>query len=240
MEMIDKAAIPNVTKFAYSRKCVEGLPFSGEGYNRAKTIMGKTQKLIEAYMGQIHELPTISNANTQRIHEFSDKLTFCVQSLQALGKLEQVNGYVSLTLDKLPTITGDLVRMDPSWENCTFEKLSKCFRLWTRRNPIERQLSIKADRNHQDDWKTDKHPSKFFKTQQKNVSRTQTCVYCDAMEHKSSICPTVTSVAERKSILVQKRLCFNSTVLRKVVECRSKISCQNCSKKHHTSICDIE
>ena len=163
-----------------------------------------------------------------------------MQSLQTLGKLEQFNGYVSTTLDKLPAIRGDLVRMDPSWENWTFEKLSEVLRLWTRRNPIERQLSSKADRNHQDDRKTDKHSSKLFKTQQKNVSRTQTCVYCDAMEHKSSTCPNVTSVPERKSILVQKRLSFNCTGPHKVVECRSKTSCQICSKKHHTSICDTE
>ena len=187
-------------------ECVEGLPFSSEGYNRAKSILqdkyGKDSEVIKAYTRQTFELPTISNANTQRIHEFSDKLAFCVQSLQTQGKLEQVNGSVSMTLDKLPARRGDLVRMDPSWENWTFEKLSGVLRLWTRRNPIERQLSSRAGRNHQDDRKTDKHSSKLFKTQQKNVSCAQTCVYCDAMEHKSFICPNVPSVPERKSILV--------------------------------------
>ena len=247
--MIDKATMPSVTKFAYLksyldfkvRKCVEGLPLSSEGYNRAKSILqdkyGKDLEVIKAYTRQIFELPTISNANTQRIHEFRVKLTFCVQSLQTLGKLEQVNGYVSMTPDKLPAIKGDLVRMDPSWENWTFEKLSEALRLWTRRNPKERQLSSKADRNHQDDRKTDKHSSKLFKTQQKNVSRTQTCVYCDAIEHKSSTCPNVTSVPERKSI---KRLCFNCTGPHKVIECLGKTSCQICRKKHHTSICNTE
>ena len=58
------------------------------------------------------------------------------------------------------------------------------------------------------------------------------------MEHKSSTCPNVTSVPERKSILAQKLLCFNCTGPHKVVECRSKTSCQICSKKH--LICDTE
>ena len=49
---------------------------------------------------------------------------------------------------------------------------------------------------------------------------------CDTMEHKSFTCPNVTSVPERKSILVQKRLCFNCTGPHKVVECCSKTSCQ--------------
>ena len=61
--------------------------------------------------------------NAHRIHEFCDKLTFCVQSLLTLGELDQVNGYVSMTLDKLPAIRGVLVRTDPTWEQWNFEKL---------------------------------------------------------------------------------------------------------------------
>ena len=56
-----------------------------------------------------------------------------------------------MTLDKLPAIRGDLVHMDALWENWTFEKFSEALRLWTRKNPIERHLSSKADRNHQND-----------------------------------------------------------------------------------------
>ena len=54
-----------------------------------------------------------------------------------LGKVDQVNGYVGMTLDKLPAIRGDLVRTDPTWESWNFDKLTEVLRLWTRRNPIQ-------------------------------------------------------------------------------------------------------
>ncbi|KAJ7319486.1 hypothetical protein OS493_036129 [Desmophyllum pertusum] len=53
----------------------------------------------------------------KRISEFGEKLTYCMQALQTLKKLEQVNGMVSMTLDKLPAIRGDLARTDPNWES---------------------------------------------------------------------------------------------------------------------------
>ena len=59
-----------------------------------------------------------------------------VQALETLKRLETVNGYVPMTLDKLQAIRGDLVRTDPSWEDWNFAKLAEALRLWARRNPI--------------------------------------------------------------------------------------------------------
>lgn len=41
-----------------------------------------------------------------------------------MGKIEQVNSYVVMTLDKLPAIHRDLVQTDSLWENWTFTKLA--------------------------------------------------------------------------------------------------------------------
>ena len=74
------------------KQSVEGLPFSNEGYNRVKSILldkyGKDLEIIKAYSQQIFDLPFIPKKNPYRIHEFCDKLTFSVQSLQTMGKLE--------------------------------------------------------------------------------------------------------------------------------------------------------
>ena len=136
VEIIDKAEMPSVAKFAYPKsyldnrvkKTVDGLLFTNEGYDRAKRILsdkyGKDSEVMKAYTKQIFDLQVIPNANAKRIHEFSDKLNFSVQSLQTMNKLEQVNGYVSMTLDKLPGIRGDLVRTDSSWDfasNCNWD-----------------------------------------------------------------------------------------------------------------------
>ena len=123
------------------RKTVEALPFTGEGYVRAKTILeekyGKKCEIIKAYTKQILELPVIPNVNIKKIHEFYDTLMYAVQSLETMGCLQQVNGNVALTLEKLPGIRGDLARTDPDWESWDFVKLVEALHLWTRRNPIE-------------------------------------------------------------------------------------------------------
>ena len=148
-------------------------------------------------------------------------------------------------------IHGDLVPTDSSWENWTFDKLTEALRLWTRRNPISKEdrdqkddrnrrddRSRRDDRNWRDDRKREKPSSWAFNTQQANASHTSCCVYCDATEHKSFSCPNVVDVATRRSILLQKRLCFNYTGPHKADNCCSKMTCLKCKQKHHTSICD--
>jgi hypothetical protein len=65
------------------------------------------------------ELPHIPTANVKKIHEFHDKLAYCVQSFETLKKLDAANGTVSMTLEKLPTTRGDLARNDTKWEGWT-------------------------------------------------------------------------------------------------------------------------
>lgn len=148
-ETIDKTNVAAITKFSYLhelldskvKKTVEALPFTSEGYNRAKSILqekfGKESEIVKAFTGEILDLPTIPNSNLKKISEFSKKLTYCVQALETLKKLEQVNGAVSMTLDKLAAIRGDLVRTDPDWERWDFTRLSEAVRLCVRRNPVE-------------------------------------------------------------------------------------------------------
>ena len=131
-EAIDKTGVQPITKFSYLRelldvkvkRAIEALPFTAEEYNRAKSILserfGKESEIVKASIKEILDLPSISSPNPRKIVEFSEKLTYCVQALQSLNKLEQVNRAVSMTLDKLPAIHRDLVRTDPDWESWDF------------------------------------------------------------------------------------------------------------------------
>ena len=48
----------------------------------------------------------------------------------------------------------------------------------------------------------------------------------------------VTETEEREKILADKRLCFDCTGAKHHAgECKSKLRCQICNRKHHTSIC---
>ena len=103
------------------------MPFSTEGYERAKNILartyGQTSEVVNAYVENIMCLPTISGTHPARIHDFYEKLLFNVQSLETMGKLREVSGYVRMTIDRLPWIRGDLVRTDGATlsENAIFQ-----------------------------------------------------------------------------------------------------------------------
>ena len=247
-ETIDKTSVAPITKFSYLRellepkvkRTIEALPFTVEGYNRAKSILkekfGKDSEIIKAYTSEILGLPTITGANPNKISWFSEKLTYCVQALQTLNKLEQVNGATSMTLDKLPGIRGDLVRTDPDWEKWDFAKLSEAIRLWLRRNPANAK-STERDFNEHRVPKWDRS-NKLYQARGLEFNPKE-CVYCGNVGHKPSECQKITKVDERKATLAKKNLCFNcATPNHRAVECYSKATCQHCKKRHHTSICD--
>ena len=211
------------------RKEIDSLPFLCEGYERAKHILKrkcrKPSEVGNAYLENIMSLPIINGSQPNKIHEFYEKLLFNVQSLETMGKLQEVNGYVRMTIDKLPGI-GDLVRTDDSWREWNFPQFVEELRKWTERNPIQTKSNEKPLRD------------KSYQTQQKD-ERGRECVYCEKPDHRSDDCKTVTTLDERKRLLSNKHLCFNCTGSKhRAVDCRSRSLCQICQKRHHTSFCD--
>ena len=236
---IDKAEIAGVTKYSYLMKLVypkirteiDGLSFSSEEYERAKNILtrkyGQTSEVVNAYVENIMSLPTIGGTQPARIHDFYEKLLFNVQSLETMRKLREVNGYVRMTIDKLPGIRGDLVRTDDSWREWNFPKLVDELRKWTERNPIQFKQSDKP-------WR-----DKNFQTQQERDGKNRGCVYCGKQDHKSVDCKTVATVDDRRKVLSNKRLCFNCTGNKhRADDCKSRSLCQICQRRQHTSICN--
>ena len=245
---IDRTEVAAVTKFSYLKELVgpkvktaiDDVPFTTEGYQRAKNILkskyGQMSEIVNAYVQNIMALPVITGSHLRKIHEFYEKLLFNVQSLETLGKLTEINGYVRMSIDKLQGIRGDLVRTDDNWREWGFPKFVEALRKWTERNPIpaEREPPEKLPDRKKPHFPRDRS----FQAQQKE-ERVRGCVYCEKPDHKSVNCKTVASVDERKRVLSNKHLCFNCTGTRhKTVDCRCRVVCEVCQKKHHTSICD--
>lgn len=145
----DKSSVPPVTKFSYLRelldhrvrKTIKDLPYTAKGHNQAVSILkdrfGKESEVFNAYVKEPLELPYAPVTNAGKIHEFHEKLSCCVQSLESLKQLHRFNGLASMTLEKLPVVRGDLVRNDLEWETCGLAKLTEELKLWTRRKAIE-------------------------------------------------------------------------------------------------------
>jgi len=74
---------------------------------------------VKANVKEILESPYTPTGNPKRIHEFFDKLSHSVESLETLKSLHEVKRMVSVTLKKLPNIRGDLFRNDPDFVKFT-------------------------------------------------------------------------------------------------------------------------
>ena len=106
-----------------------------------------------------------------------------------------------------------------SWD---FTKLSEALLMWGRRSPLYHESPRKVDHKRGD---------KCYGTQAKNA-----CVYCEVSSHKSLNCPNVVGPEERRKVLRNKRLCFNCTDSHFTSNFKSKVSCEFCHLKHHSSI----
>ncbi len=133
---IDRQNIDQVTKFSYLKELlkpkvrsqIDGLPFTGEGYERAKTILqskfGKMSEIVNEHIRSIMELPLLQGTNPRKVTGFYEKLVGHVQALETMGKLSSIDGNLRLVLDKLPGIQSDLVRLDDGWQEWTLWKRS--------------------------------------------------------------------------------------------------------------------
>lgn len=271
---IDKAKLTQVAKFSYLkellvpsvRASVDGLPFTTEGYERAKHILktkyGKPSEVANAHMQCIIGLSTIHGVDPAKIHEFHEKLTSHIQVLETMGKVKEIGGFVRATLDKLPDIRADLVRLDDDWQEWGFPELIESLRKWCSRNPIPSrdQMPSTADpsfnsppnrgppicdsstqnlsyRHSRNRCPPKKNPA--YQTKDESAKVARVCVYCNGEGHCSAECAKFPSISQRRRILSDKKLCFNCTGMRhQAQDCRSKNACQRCGSRHHTSICD--
>jgi len=247
---IDKSQVASVTKFSYLKELVEpkvrstidGVPFCTEGCERAKSILkskhGKPCEIVHAYVQNIMSLPTITGSQPKKVHEFYEILVYNGQSLETLGKLREITGYVRTTLDKLEGIRGDLVRNDSNWQEWDFPMLVESLRLWTERNPVPNKDS-ESRHDLKPAHQSGKHGGsrdRAYHAKQNEVKRT--CVYCDSLDYRSKDCDKIVSVGDRRKFLQEKHLCFNCAGSKHLAaDCKSKTTCANCGRRHHTSIC---
>ena len=93
---IEKSELSPVSKFSdlkqlvtpKVRSLIDGLPFTTEGYTRAKNILvkkyGKHSEVANAHVQNIMSLHHINNSNPYKIHELSEKLLSSVQVLETI------------------------------------------------------------------------------------------------------------------------------------------------------------
>ena len=106
---IDESSAPEVTKFSYLKELVnDGLPFTPDGHQKAQDLLtrryGEASEVVETYVRNILELPTVRKRNVKETHEFYETLLFNVESLRTLKSLSKLDAAVRFTFDKLDVI----------------------------------------------------------------------------------------------------------------------------------------
>ena len=240
---IDKSSVDSVTKYSYLkelveakvRKLIDGLPFTKEGYDKAKDLLhkryGQTSEVVGAYVRSILELPSIRERDVVKIHGFYETLLYNVESLQTLDSLGKLDAAVRFTFDKLEVIKSELAMTNENWSEWTFVQFVEALGKWTKNNPVTDNQSGK--------FRRERGRSFFANRDNLPAHRMKGCPYCSSDAHRATNCDKVEKPEERKKILAEKHLCFNCTGAKhRASECKSKSKCQVCQGKHHTSICD--
>ena len=136
-------------------------------------------------------------------------------------------------LDKLTGIKADLVRGQENWQDWDLPRLVQALKKWRDVNPAT------EGNNFESMTTPSKRPgskSRIFDAESMDKRR---CVYCDDASHISRDCTRVSTIDEGKRMIAQKRMCLNCTGPKlHAAECRSRMCCQKCRQKYHTSICN--
>ena len=104
--------------------------------------------MVNAHVHEVMGLPVVNGANPKIIHEFYSKLITQVQTLETMGKLNMINGYVRTVLDCLPGIRSDIVRNYDSWQEWEFPQYVTTLEKWTLRIPISNNKIKKGIGHH--------------------------------------------------------------------------------------------
>ena len=126
-----------------------------------------------------------------KIHEFYETLITHIQSSETFGKLKEINGYVRSTLDKLPGIRADLVRLGDNWQEWEFHDVIEALREWTEGNPVQNERRGEY--------------IKTYMARQEGPPQA-TCVYCNQEDHKGIVCEQVKYIKDRRKIQSEKQL----------------------------------
>ena len=173
---------------------VDGLPFNTEGYTQAKNILitwyGKVSEVVNKHTQAIVTLPIVHGSNSIRIHEFYEKLLKHVQSLGTTEIPDTIERYVRNTLDKLPQIQSDLVRLHGEWQQCEFLKLIDALREWVKRNPV-----TETGKEKPPNWR-----DKNFNTREQNETNWK-CVFCEGSGNRINDCTDVKDPLKRRQIV---------------------------------------
>ena len=247
--------LTGVEKFNYLRaqldgeasRTVSGLTLTDANYEQSVSILksrfGKKQRIINAHMQALLELPTPSNSAAS-LRQLYDTIESHIRGLQSLGKTKETFGdfLIPIVFGKLPSVVRRNLTRDHTSDEWNIDELLSA---------IEKEITVlESGLERQGDSVRSTVMGSFHtgvrrgqSVQQfgdkKMVSSKPSCIYCKG-PHSSAQCNVVTDVKARLDVVKRERLCYNCLGNHKSVHCNSKNRCRICHKKHHSSLCGMD
>nr|XP_012554848.2 uncharacterized protein LOC105843698 [Hydra vulgaris] len=218
-------------------KTISGLALSNDNYHTSLELLKERfndkQLLISTHMKSLLSLERVQSINNisllRRIH---DNIEVQIRSLENLGVDSTMYGplLIPIIMQKIPEELNLIIARN--FDSCDYWDIK--YVLKSSKAELQAREKAHSGRECNFDPSTAEvlHSSASFKPQYELK-----CIFC-SKSHKSESCKTVTNINSRRNILRDKRRCFNrlkSGHMSK--DCRSRISCYECSGKHHVSMC---
>jgi hypothetical protein len=240
--------LSDIDKFNYlhslleksAAEAISGLKITSANYQEAIDILdkrfGNQQQIVNAHMNGLLNLPKVTNVDDLKaLRQLHDKVE---SHMRGLKSLEVDSGsYGSLLtpilIDKLPKE----LRLEASKQLKEDWDLDELIKIFKRELEARERASLLPSSSRDPPSKPLYKPKIPSASSLFTTGGSPTCTYCQ-QPHPSNSCSTVTDKNERKEILKRSGRCY--ICLRKnhvARECKSKIKCFKCDKRHHISIC---
>ena len=245
--------LSGVQKFNYLRtllqgeaaRAVAGFPLTDANYSHSVEILkerfGQTQKIVNAHMQSLLNLPSPRNTLTD-LRAFYDSIESHIRGLSSLEITPDSYGalLIPITLGKLPADVRRNLAREQNKSDWNIEELREAllreirileqgvFTSTTDTLPMMTASLYTGIRSG--------HSRQYRPTDRGTLNRKLTCVYCKGT-HTANHCDVVVSTEKRLEHVKKEGLCFNCLGKHRVSKCTSQTRCKKCNNKHHTSIC---
>ena len=222
-----------------AEKCIEGLPMTEANYPEALKLLkerfANPQRIATAHMSKLMKIDRVTvSRNVSELRNLYDHVESHMRALTSAGTPPEHYGplIIPIISERLPEdIQLEISRKlgTDAWD------IKEYMKIW--KEEITARESVNFKPSH-----TDREKERQISTESlvANVRSAQ-CVFCPE-GHYPDKCHVVTDVAQRKSIIMKKRLCFRCMSSgHPFHRCKSTKTCYKCkSPRHHTAICGAE
>lgn len=243
-----------VQKFNYLRsqlqgdaaRTIAGLPLTEPNYGQSISLLkerfGQPQKLINAHIQALLDLPSPTN-DLPSLRLFYDLVENHIRGLSSLGvpKVSYGTLLVPIIFGKLSVPTRRNLAREHSDLEWTIDEVQAAVLKEIR--VFESGLYNNDPSSYTSVPRTPPATASFHtavkggrNTTPSSGKKKSLCIYCKG-EHSPNVCTVVTDCQKRLDIVKRENLCFNCLGKHKISQCNSKFRCKRCNHKHHTSLC---